>query len=186
MISIKNKANCCGCNACNVVCPKQCISMPNDQEGFFYPLVDLDVCVDCGLCEQACPVISPKVKENQFAQPSVYAAYNKNEEVREDSTSGGIFSALAEKMFSLGGFVGGAIYNEDYTVKHIVTNNENKLSEIRSSKYLQSYTDTLYTDIKKLLITGEKVLVCATPCQIAALQNVLKKEIGRASCRERV
>ena len=176
MISIKNKANCCGCNACKVVCPKQCISMPNDQEGFFYPVVDLDVCIDCGLCEQTCPIISPKEKDNQFIQPLVYAAYNKNEEIREDSTSGGIFSALAEKMFSLGGFVGGAIYNEDYTVKHIVTSDTSKLSEIRSSKYLQSYTDTLYTDIKKLLIAGEKVLVCGTPCQIAALQNMLKKD----------
>jgi acetyltransferase-like isoleucine patch superfamily enzyme/coenzyme F420-reducing hydrogenase beta subunit len=178
MISVyKNKIDCCGCNACTVVCPKHCITMPNDEEGFFYPVIDTDVCIDCGLCEKTCPTIT-KNKDNveRYDKPLVYAAYNTNNDIRIDSTSGGIFSALANKMFVMNGYVGGAVYNEDHTVKHIVTNNKELLPELRSSKYLQSYTDTLYTDIKKLLKEGEKVLVCATPCQIAALYNVLKKD----------
>jgi acetyltransferase-like isoleucine patch superfamily enzyme/coenzyme F420-reducing hydrogenase beta subunit len=151
--------------------------MPNDFEGFFYPDVNKDLCIDCGLCEKVCPVITPdKGKIERFELPLVYAAYNIDNEIRIDSTSGGIFSALADKMFADNGYVGGAVYKDDHTVKHIVTNDKGRLSEIRSSKYLQSYTDMLYTDIKNLLKKGEKVLVCATPCQIAALYNVLGKD----------
>jgi acetyltransferase-like isoleucine patch superfamily enzyme/coenzyme F420-reducing hydrogenase beta subunit len=129
------------------------------------------------LCEKACPVITPnKESAVRFEKPFVYAAYNRDENIRIDSTSGGIFSVLADKMFILNGYVGGAVYNENHTVKHIITNDRERLPELRSSKYLQSYTDTLYTDIKNLLKEGEKVLVCATPCQIAALYNVLGKD----------
>jgi acetyltransferase-like isoleucine patch superfamily enzyme/coenzyme F420-reducing hydrogenase beta subunit len=177
MIQIKNKKDCCGCNACTIACSKQCITMPNDEEGFFYPLINTDLCIDCGLCEKVCPIIN-KNKDNveRYDEPLVYAAYNTNNDVRIDSTSGGIFSALADKMFAMNGYVGGAIYNEDHTVKHIITKNKNLLPELRSSKYLQSYTDTLYADIKNLLKADKKVLVCATPCQITALYNVLKKD----------
>jgi len=177
MIKITDKNDCCGCNACNIVCPKQCITMPDDDEGFFYPVVNTDLCIDCDLCKKVCPVLNEnKDAVERYDKPLIYAAYNVNNEIRIDSTSGGIFSALADKMFSLNGYVGGAVYNEDHTVKHIITNDKERLPELRSSKYLQSYTDTLYPDIKSLLKKGEKVLVCATPCQIAALYNFLKKD----------
>jgi acetyltransferase-like isoleucine patch superfamily enzyme/coenzyme F420-reducing hydrogenase beta subunit len=151
--------------------------MPNDEEGFFYPLIDTNLCIDCGLCGKACPVLTKNTDiVKRYDKPLVYAAYNTNNDIRIDSTSGGVFSAFADKIFALNGYVGGAVYNENHTVKHIITNKKELLPELRSSKYLQSYTDTLYSNIKRLLKQNEKVLVCATPCQIAALYNVLKKD----------
>jgi len=177
MIDIKIKEDCCGCNACTVICPEKCISMQTDNEGFIYPIVDKDKCIDCGLCEEVCPILNKRKDDvERFEKPFVYAAYNINRDVRLDSTSGGIFSALAEKIFSQGGYVSGAIYNKDHSVSHIVTNDKSKLPDLRSSKYLQSFTGNLYEDIKQLLIKGKKVLVCGTPCQITALYAYLNSD----------
>lgn len=177
MIEIKHKEDCCGCNACFVICPLQCVTMENDNEGFFYPLVDKNICNDCGFCEKVCPIINKRKGDvDRYKKPLVYAAYATNHEVRFDSTSGGIFSVLADKIFDDRGFVGGAIYNDDHTVSHILTNDRKKLPELRSSKYLQSYADNLYSDIKKQLENKEKVFVCATPCQITALYAYLNHD----------
>lgn len=176
MIQITHKAECCGCNACVVACPNNSIAMKTDFEGFWYPEVNQDVCLDCGLCEKVCPMIDKFRDLERYKIPRVFAAYNKDHEVRIDSTSGGIFSALAIEVFNKGGYVGGAVYNNDHTVKHIVTNDSSRLADIRSSKYLQSYTDTIFPDIKKLLCEGEKVAICGSPCQIQALYQFLKKD----------
>jgi acetyltransferase-like isoleucine patch superfamily enzyme/coenzyme F420-reducing hydrogenase beta subunit len=176
MIYITDKVQCCGCNACGDVCYHDAITFKTDIEGFWYPEVTKEKCTDCGLCEKVCPIISKQNNVTRFKKILVYAAYNADNNIRIDSTSGGIFSALAEKVFSMNGYVSGAIYNDDHTVKHIITDDQKFLPEIRSSKYLQSYTGTLYTSIKNLLKKGEKVLVCATPCQITALYSILGKD----------
>lgn len=176
MIDLKRNEDCCGCNACEQVCPKKCIAMKTDGEGFWYPHIDMDLCIDCSLCEKVCPEINKKQYTERFDTPRVFAAYHTDEHIRLDSTSGGVFSALANQMFDQGGYVGGAVYNPDHTVSHIVTPDRNRLDDLRSSKYLQSDTGTLYNDIKSLLKAGEKVLVCAAPCQIAALYTVLGKD----------
>lgn len=176
MIKIEVKENCCGCNACIAACPKQCISLQIDQEGFWYPQINIANCTYCGICETVCPVLKKEETIKRYTSPLVYAAYIKNHNVRIDSTSGGIFSALAYKIFKEEGYVGGAVYNEDHTVSHIVTNQTEKLSELRSSKYLQSDMKALYPSIKKLLQQDQKVLVCATPCQIQALYKYLRKD----------
>lgn len=178
MIKIENKQECCGCNACLQVCPRQCIKKVTDEEGFWYPSVDKEVCIKCGRCIQVCPLQSTqRVKGTErWKQPRVYAAYHADGEIRRDSTSGGMFSALAEEMFRRRGYVGGAVYNEDHTVSHILTSDRNRLPELRSSKYLQSDTDNLFREIKQKLGEGEKVLVCTTPCQIAALYNFLGED----------
>ncbi len=173
MIHLKNKECCCGCNACVVVCPKHCITMQDDEEGFFYPIVEQELCIDCGLCEKVCPIYNPQTLSEKLDSPLVYAAYANEAEIRVDSTSGGLFSVLANCLFGEGGYVGGAVYNSNYSVSHIVTNDPSKLVDLRSSKYLQSFTDKLFPDIKRLLRNGEKVLVCATPCQINALYAFL-------------
>lgn len=177
MIQIKNKIDCCGCNACGDVCAHGAITFKTDKEGFWYPEVDTSKCKDCGLCEKVCPVINiGELKKNDLPQSVCYAAEHKNLEVVFDSTSGGLFSALADRMYRDSGYVGGAIFNEDFSVREYISNKKEDLPKLRSSKYLQSNAEGFYKEIKGLLVKGEKVLVCGTPCQMAALRAYLRKE----------
>jgi acetyltransferase-like isoleucine patch superfamily enzyme/coenzyme F420-reducing hydrogenase beta subunit len=151
--------------------------MERDHEGFWYPKVDITVCDNCGLCENVCPLLEGNsVPVERLKSPQVLAAWNTNHVIRLDSTSGGIFSALANKMFDADGFVAGAVFLKDHTVSHIVTNDRLLLKDIRSSKYLQSYSGEIFNDIKQFLKKEKKVLICATPCQIAGLYAVLGKD----------
>lgn len=180
MISITNKTNCCGCNACGDACPVGAITSRTDNEGFWYPDVDEGKCIDCGLCEKVCPIVNVEdLKKNDYVQPICYAAENKNLEVVFDSTSGGAFSALAEKMYRDGGYVGGAVYTDDFYVEHFISNDKKDLPRLRSSKYLQSSVEGFYNQVKQLLDGGEKVLVCGTPCQMAALRAFLGKDYDK-------
>ena len=178
MIDIKRKEDCCGCNACGDACPKGCITFKEDIEGFWYPVVDETKCVDCGLCNKICPELNiTNLKKNDYPQPAqTIAAINKKMSVRWDSTSGGAFSALADAMYEEGGYVSGAIYNEDFSVRNFISNNPDDLKKLRSSKYLQSKAEGIYKEIRDLLRKGEKVLACGTPCQMAALRSFLRKD----------
>jgi len=180
MIEITDKTRCDGCNACKLICPVDCITLPKDNEGFYFPEVDMNTCIDCDLCDKVCYYIDDfSFKETEiirYQTPLVYASYSNNLDTRLDSTSGGIFSELAEKIFSQNGYVGGAIYNSDFTVSHILTNDISRLPELRSSKYVESYTDNLFRDVKKQLKKGEKVLVCGAPCQIHALYSFIGRD----------
>lgn len=177
MIDIKEKKNCCGCNACYDICPKNAITLSTDIEGFWYPRVDIDKCINCGLCERTCPQLHiGALKKNDFEYPVCFAAIHKNIEVRFGSTTGGLFSALAEQMYREGGYVGGAIYNKDFSVSHFISNNPADLALLRQSKYSQSQTCGIYKEVKRLLMAGEKVLICGTPCQMADLRRFLNKD----------
>lgn len=173
MIQCVDKVNCCGCNACGDACPKHAISFKPDDEGFLYPQVDAGLCVECGLCEKVCPILHPADGVERFEKPRIFAAYAKEDAVRIDSTSGGIHSMLAKAMYARGAFVGGAVYNEDHTVSQIIDANPERLSEIRSSKYLQSNAECVYKEIKARLKDGKEVFFCGTPCQIHALYKFL-------------
>lgn len=178
MINIKNKANCSGCNACGDICPTQAITFPSDIEGFWYPKVNLDKCINCSLCERTCPNLNiESLKKNDYERPlSAIGAVNKNMVIRWNSTSGGAFSALAETMYASGGYVGGAVYTDDFLVKNYISKDPNDLEALRSSKYLESNAEGLYKKIKELLKKGEKVLVCGTPCQMTGLRAFLGKD----------
>ena len=179
MIQIEDKIKCCGCNACGDICPKDSITFKIDIEGFWYPEVNMDTCIDCHLCEKVCPIINIKdLKKNDFPKPQhAIAAIHKNMRIRWNSTSGGAYTALAEVMLEQGGYVSGAIYNEGFTgVHNYISNNPDDLEKLRSSKYLQSNAEGLYKKIKQLLVNGEKVLACGTPCQMAALRGFLRKD----------
>lgn len=178
MISIVNKVNCCGCNACGDICAHKAITFKTDIEGFWYPEVDMEKCIDCGLCEKVCPIINVKdLKKNDLPESICYAAEHKNLEVVFDSTSGGLFSALADIMYKSGGYVGGAVFNEDFkSVRQYISNDKNDLPRLRSSKYLQSSLENFYCQVRDLLKAGENVLVCGSPCQMAALRSFLRKD----------
>ena len=173
MIDIKEKHNCCGCGACVQVCPKKCISMSTDTEGFLYPQVDGVICIDCGLCEKVCPVINQKEPREPLA---VYAAKNNNEEIRLKSSSGGIFTLLAEQIIAEGGVVFGARFNDKWEVVHDYTETKEGLEPFRGSKYVQSVIGDNFIKAKQFLADGRKVLFSGTPCQIAGLKKFLRKE----------
>lgn len=176
MIEIKDKKDCCGCNACGDICAHKAITFKTDIEGFWYPEVNKDKCTDCGLCEKVCPIINAKeLKKNDFEEPICYAAMHKNLAVRFDSTSGGLFSAFAEKMYRDKGYVGGAVFNDDFTVKQYISNQKQDIGRLRSSKYQQSNCEGIFKEIRNLLKAGEKVLICGCPCQMAALRAYLNK-----------
>ena len=169
MIDLKRKENCTGCKACGDICPKGAISFQTDKEGFWYPEVDPSKCVDCHLCEKVCPELNLKIqKKARTFKPEYYAVVNKDLPVRLDSTSGGAFSLLANQVFQAGGYVGGAVYSGDFHVHHFLTDHPADLERLRSSKYLQSDTAGFFRQVKKLLLDGKKVLVCGSPCQMAA------------------
>jgi len=177
MIQIEDKRDCCGCNACGDICPKDAITFKTDNEGFWYPEVNMDRCIDCHLCEKVCPMIHiDELKGNAKGEPKVYGGYNKDVVIRFDSTSGGIFSMLAQAMYKEKGYVSGAIYTEDFNVVNFISNDKKDLKRLRSSKYVESNAEGLYKRIKQLLDAGEKVLACGSPCQMAGLRQYLRKD----------
>ncbi len=173
MITIRDKKDCCGCHACAMICAKHCIVMQPDEEGFLYPVVDKDVCTDCGLCEKVCPVINQSEPRRPL---TVYAAKNNDEEIRRQSSSGGIFTLLAEKVINDGGVVFGARFDENWNVIHSWTDTVKGIATFRGSKYVQSKIGDTYSEAKRFLMQGRKVLFSGTPCQIAGLKRYLRKE----------
>lgn len=168
-----NYENCTGCGACVQRCPKQCISWTTKEFDFRYPRVDEVTCINCGLCENVCPI--DKELKAPTAQKA-YAAVHKDSSVLEKSTSGGAFTALADTIFYQVGVVYGAAMLNDMQVKHICTENRTAFAELRSSKYLQSDTGTTYQMVEQDLKQGKVVLYSGTPCQIDGLKCFLRKE----------
>lgn len=171
MIKISNKRDCCGCTACASACPKKCITMTADNEGYFYPVVDDMVCVECGLCEKVCPTLN-KAEFDSFG-PLAYAVQHKDETVRRQSSSGGAFSAFADAIIEAGGVVYGSAFDGDFGVCHTRVDNKADLAKFRGSKYVQSDMCDCYQLVKNDLKHGVKVLFSGTPCQVAGLVNFL-------------
>lgn len=173
MITITDKQQCCGCGACVQKCPKQCISLKEDNEGFLYPYVDEATCIDCGLCDKVCPVLNPyEARKPQ----QVLAAINKDEKIRMESSSGGIFTLLAEKVINEGGVVFGARFDEEWQVTLDYTETIEGLAAFRGSKYVQARTGETYNQCEQFLKEGRKVLFTGTPCQIAGLHHYLRRQ----------
>lgn len=173
MINITDKHSCCGCSACAQRCPKQSITMQEDEEGFLYPHVDDSTCIDCCLCEKVCPCLNHSDPHEPIVS---YAAKNTDKDVRDTSSSGGIFTPIAECIIAGGGVVYGARFNDQWEVQHAKAETKEELSAFRRSKYVQSYIGSTYKEIEKLLKEGRDVLFSGTPCQVAGLRNFLRKE----------
>ena len=183
MIEVKDKKDCCGCKACANVCPKQCIQFIEDEEGFSYPKVDTSKCINCHLCERVCPcLVNSPLRERK---PISYGAKIKDRDIRDKSSSGGVFSALANKILDDNGVIYGVTMRDDLKSAHNVRiDNKKDLALLRGSKYLQSDTENIYVQVKKDLIDGKKVLFSGVPCQINALKMFLHKEYENLYCVE--
>lgn len=164
------KDECCGCQACVDVCPKQCITMQKDSELFIYPEINHDLCIDCELCLKVCP--SQSQKSFDIKKAISYAAINKQSDVRHNSSSGGVFYQIAKAILSSNGVVYGAAFTDDWSVQHIRVDKIEQLPLIQKSKYLQSDLKGIYTKIRKDLAEGKKVLFSGTPCQVMGLKNM--------------
>ena len=165
--------------SCVQKCPKGCIVMVEDEEGFLYPQVNSSLCIDCRLCEKICPVIN---QANEKEPVKVYAAVNKDEKILNQSSSGAIFTLVAEKIIAEGGVVFGAAFNENWEVCHTFVEKNEDLTKLRGSKYVQSRIGTSYRDVESFLKKGRKVLFTGTPCQISGLRKFLRKDFDNLYC----
>lgn len=175
MIEIKDKSKCSGCSACYSVCPKNCISMIEDEEGFLYPTVNKDDCIKCGLCEKVCPLEEHNNKKNGVVSSCIIQ--NKDKEVLLQSTSGGSFTPIAEYVLRQNGVVFGVeMTSDDFIIRHTKVEKKEELLKFRSSKYVQSSVGDTFKDAKNELENGRMVCFSGTPCQIQGFKNFLKKD----------
>lgn len=168
-----NKQECCGCTACQQICGVKAITMEKDEDGFFFPVKNIDICVECGLCERVCPMANPQYNNNTL---KVYAAYLTDSTERCRSTSGGGFYAIAKYVLNRNGIVYGAVLTKSMQVIHKSASTLNELEPLRGSKYVQSNLLDTFSEIRELLRQGRWVYFTGTPCQVAGLKSFLIKE----------
>ena len=180
MPNLADKNQCTGCTACANICPKSCIEMKEDDEGFAQPVIDNSKCISCLACERVCPILSNRTPKDE--ETKAYAALSKNDETRLESSSGGIFSELAKLILQSNGIVYGAKYDDDFKVIHTGIEDIESLKELRGAKYSQSDLSTIFQTVKKQLNNGRQVLFSGTPCQIGGLKAFLKKDYDNLYC----
>jgi len=177
MIEINEKSQCTGCAACANVCPINCISMSQDEEGFYYPIIDNEKCIHCEQCVKTCPMIEHQVPDCDIRK--VYICQNTDLITRKDSTSGGVFTALSKYVLDRNGVVFGAEFDQSFIVCHGKCDDISGLNRFRGSKYVQSFIGDSYKLVKDELNKGRWVLFTGTPCQIEGLHSYLGKEYDK-------
>ena len=176
MIKLKSKYDCCGCTACATICNHNAIKMITDEQGFLYPQITPKYCINCGLCDQVCPIIHYDSLKDKSADPTVFALHNSNKKIWESSSSGGAFASFASQTIQSKGIVYGAIFNNELKVIHSKASDEIEALKFRGSKYVQSDLTGIFKDAKDELNKGTKVLFCGTPCQVEGLKRFLRKD----------
>lgn len=176
MIDKFSENNCNGCQMCKDVCARNAISYQVNKQGFWFPKVDYSKCIKCGLCVKKCPN-NTKVF-NEKTKPLVKAVWSVDDEVRMDSTSGGLFYELARDiLLNKKGYVVGCIYDDDYKGAHqVIIDSIDELKPLMVSKYVESNAEGIYVKTTEALKTGKIVLFVGAPCQCAALYSYLGKD----------
>lgn len=177
MIQIKDKSDCCGCTACESICPKDAITMEPDALGFKYPKVDLSKCIDCGLCEKVCAFNDNYDRSLNLKEPEIYAARHKDMHEIETSRSGAAFIAISDYVLENGGIVYGVGYKDHFRVVHKRATTKEERNEFKGSKYVQSDLDGIFRQVKEDLKHGNTVLFSGTPCQTAGLNSYIGKRL---------
>lgn len=179
---LADRNQCTGCGACASSCTHKCICMEPDEYGFVYPAINETNCVQCGLCEQRCPVVKKQSPDAISSIPKAYAAYSKEESLRKESSSGAVFSEMAQYILDRGGAVFGAAYDEQYKVHHVCAVSKEELAGLRGAKYAQSDLGEVFVDVRSRLNRHQLVLFSGTPCQVAGLNSFLHKEYENLFC----
>lgn len=169
------QVQCMGCGACVSACPVNAIRLTGDEYGVYRAQVDEKKCIHCGKCSKVCAAVELPLNRNDNP-PKAYAFISSDPTTRRESSSGGAFTALAKTILRQGGVVVGAAWNEEFTINHILIDNERDLPKLQKSKYFQSYMGDVCGKIKVELQKGKKVLFCGTPCQIAGLKKFIGKD----------
>lgn len=175
-VDVIEKNKCTGCMACKNACPVGAIKIERDSNGFQYPKINQAKCIHCNLCKKVCPVITSLKEQNNITK--TYACKNKDTNIRMQSSSGGIFTLVAEYILNQNGVVFGAKFNKRFEVVHDYVTKKEELSVFRGSKYLQSKIGESYKKVKRFLEEGKKVLFTGTPCQVEGLLTYLGKDYG--------
>ena len=175
----ERKEECCGCGACEAACAARAIVMKQDKEGFFYPQADETRCTGCGACLRVCPLKREEREEKKTLARGYYGARTLREDVRERSSSGGVFSVLADWVLEREGAVFAAGYGPDLRVAHREVDGKEQLDRVRRTKYVQSGMDGVYGAIRDRLAAGRQTLFAGTPCQAEAVRRFLERD-GRA------
>lgn len=174
MKNIKSFSLCCGCEACAAVCPKACISIQQNEDGFYIAHADDDICIQCGLCSSVCPVNQSEPQTDHAVMKTI-AAKNRDLSIRKQSASGGMYSALSSAVFALGeATVYGAVYDEKGMVRHQGAISLEECGAQRGSKYVQSDMNGTIASLIQDLKAGKYVLFTGTPCQCAGVRNAVR------------
>lgn len=167
--------DCCGCTACFNACPTSAISMQCDSEGFSFPMVNAELCVNCNKCERVCPIISPPALSQEYS--GCFVAQSRDDGVLDESTSGGFIDAVYKyALKERNGYAVGVAYDNELLPRHMITDSYELLNEFRNSKYAQSTLDDTFKKIKKLLNDGKYTVFVGTPCQVAGLKAFLQED----------
>ena len=180
MLNLTNKESCVGCTACESICPKHCIEIKSDTEGFRYPEMCITECIECNACRKVCPLLKDDIQSASL--PVAYASRTIDDTIRMESSSGGIFTELAKKILLQKGVVYGAVYDEQFEIQHCDIERIDDLYKLRGAKYAESCLGNSFGKILDRLKQGQEVLFSGTPCQVAGLKSFLKKDYENLFC----